>query len=350
VSSQPLLDSERINRANQAADWFVRVSDDEVSEQDLTEWLHWCADPENLLEFQRIRNTWAGFDKLRPEAERQLLAMEVKEDRRLIPVRPFVHRAYRGWLSVAAAAAVVSGIAVSVLWYAHDAGVFSPAQRTVASIGTPQSTVLSDGSTLVLAPKTNVAVDFSGASRRLELSQGEAYFKVRPNKQKPFVVRAGAVVVTAVGTAFDVRSEPGRVIVAVQEGTVSVAGLNQRSDGSDNWRVSAGNQVSYDTSSHTVRVSAIDAARALSWQTGRLEYFDEPLSAVVADVNRYSARQIEVGDPNLGELAFTGTIFTNSIDDWLEAMQSTFPVRAVVTKDNRVIFLSSSSATAAPAQ
>src|SRR5262249_40412332 len=151
-----------------------------------------------------------------------------------------------------------------------------------------ESTTLPDGSMLTLAPRTNVAMDFSGEIRGLELSQGEAYFKVNPNKIKPFVVRAASFSVTALGTAFNIQSTSRQIIVTVEEGLVEAA------RDTDKWRVAAGYQLKYDLAGRTVHIAAIDPERELTWKEGRLEYFREPLQNVVSDANRYTHRHIEI--------------------------------------------------------
>jgi len=317
--------------ANQAADWFVRLSCDDVSEADLAEWFAWCSHPNNLREFRRIRDVWTGFDQLHAEAA-QLL--DDGED------SAFHSATRQGWrrlrrpaaAALACAAVLGIGIALGTRWVAPTHGI-------VTTASTNRSTMLPDGSTLTLAPRTQIGVDFSGPTRSLTLSPGEAYFKVRPDKTKPFVVRTNEVTVTAVGTAFDVRSETGHAVVTVQEGIVNVVGIGSGTQLRGAWRVSAGYQVVYDTASREVRLSAIDAAHAFDWRDGRLQYFDERLDAIVADVNRYSERPIKVADPAIGRLRFTGTIFTESIDDWLSAIQATFAICAVVTSDNRVLLI-----------
>ena len=77
----------------------------------------------------------------------------------------------------------------------------------------------------------------------------------------------------------------------------------------------------------------------MAWRDGRLEYYGEPLSSVVADVSRYSSQPIELVDPQLAQLTFTGTVFTESVDDWLNAIQATFPIRVVTTDDHRVLLM-----------
>jgi transmembrane sensor len=335
ISSVP---EERARRINQAVDWFVRVSADDASETELSEWLSWSADARNAAEFSRIRGVWAGVDQLIPQATELLNALEKQaaSSNDALPGK----RAPRFQFAKAVimvAAAALGCVAVTPFWSGHEAEISEHAPNTPAALNT--STELPDGSVLTLAPRTDIAIDFSGSARRLTLSQGEAYFKVHPDKSKPFIVRTGELTVTAVGTAFDVRSESGRTIVTVQEGTVDIAAIRREKSLKGGWRVSAGYQVSYDAARSDARLSSVDAVHALSWREGRLQYFNAPLEDVVKDVSRYSAQPIVVEDPRVGKLSFTGTVFVNSIGDWLGAIQSTFPVRAVVTKGNSVLLV-----------
>jgi transmembrane sensor len=175
-------------------------------------------------------------------------------------------------------------------------------------------------------------VDFSGSLRSLDLSPGEAYFKVSPNKLEPFVVKTAGLKVTALGTAFNIKSESGRVVVTVEEGLVEAA------NGAESWRVGAGYQLAYDLGGHATRIAAVDARRELGWREGRLEYVNAPLSVVVADAGRYSDRRIEITEARLGAMTYSGTIFTRALDDWLSAVESTFPIR-IETRGDRVLLL-----------
>jgi len=55
------------------------------------------------------------------------------------------------------------------------------------------------------------------------------------------------------------------------------------------------------------------------------------LSAVVADINRYSSRKRIIIDPALAQLTYTGTVLMGSIDEWLSAMPGEFPIRVIST-------------------
>ncbi len=239
--------------------------------------------------------------------------------------RPPPFAEHRGVLAGVVAAAILVVVLLNP-WYS---GRPSPQEPRVArSVAANRTSTLPDGSMIDLGGRTSVAVDFSGPARRLRLSPGEAFFKVRPDKTRPFVVRAGPLDVTAVGTAFDVKHAPDRVIVTVQQGLVGITSVNTSAKQipESGWQVRAGDQFTYSEVAATATLASVDTSSALAWRAGRLEYMNAPLPLVVADVNRYSSHPLEIADPQLEQLTFTGTVFTDAIDSWLNALPAALPV------------------------
>ncbi len=325
-------------RVDQANDWLLRLMELEVSDQELARWLDWCADSANLREFQRARQMWRTLGRIGPTASELLETLMEMERSRVVSGINTVRSVPRPWrkLSIAASVAIASA---TVWWVLDRGGFFSAGGRYVANASI-ENAVLPDGSDMTLAPMTKITTHFSEDQRGLAFTKGEAYFKVRPDKAKRFVVHAQGVSITALGTAFSVRSESDEVTVTVQEGVVEVS-AQAGADAVDGntWRVRAGSMVAYSIKQRSARIETVDPARELAWRTGRLEYFTEPLAGVVADISRYSARRIEIDDPHLARLEFTGTVNISSIDDWLAALASAFPVR-VMTQGERTVLLS----------
>jgi transmembrane sensor len=58
---------------------------------------------------------------------------------------------------------------------------------------------------------------------------------------------------------------------------------------------------------------------------------------VLANVNRYSHQPIQLADPQLGELMFTGTVNTTTIDSWVGALPHVFPVQVSTFADHVVL-------------
>lgn len=85
---------------------------------------------------------------------------------------------------------------------------------------------LQDGSVIAMNSGSHVRVylDFS-KDRRVELSDGEAYFDVQHDPAHPFIIRAGKVITHVLGTSFNIRAykELKEISVAVTAGKVQVS-------------------------------------------------------------------------------------------------------------------------------
>ena len=79
---------------------------------------------------------------------------------------------------------------------------------------------LADGSTLRLNGATRVRVVYDSGRRRADLLAGQAFFDVRHDAARPFVVRAGASETRVLGTAFDLDLTRRQVALAVYRGAV----------------------------------------------------------------------------------------------------------------------------------
>jgi transmembrane sensor len=290
-------------RLEEAAEWWARILDEETSHGDISGWLDWLeAHPENRDAFERIQ-------------ELALRLPATRKPRRRIAVR-----------ALAVAASAVFVIMGGLLWLKLS-GTFSPhaTLTLVTPIAAFEQAPLPDGSKVLLGGATSLEADYSAVSRNLKLKEGEAYFEVRPERgARPFIVNAGPVSIRALGTAFNVRKTRERVAVTVTEGRVQVAGSEVAAASVE---VAAGEQALYDPTANRFRVTAVDARRSLSWRERRLEFVDEPLDSVIANVNRYSRTRIEARGIDLSAHSYTGTFYPDTIDDWLVAIGRAFPVK-----------------------
>jgi transmembrane sensor len=303
----------RIRRFKEASEWLVRMEDPARTQEDINEWLRWCdADAENPLTFERFQQDWQDLEVLKFHSSSRHPALV--GSRRLGS-----EQLYRR----VAVAASIAALALAATLLFRERAVPAPRQQVMAA-ATNRSATLPDGSRVILGAETRVGVDFTGAERNLDLSAGEAYFRVKHDRGHPFIVHAGDVEVTAVGTAFDVRRQGDETTVTVEEGVVEVSS----SFGMASWRAEAGYQLTYSSQHHTATVASIDSSRALEWRSGELAYVREPLSAVIDDINRYSSRKILIQGESIAGLQFTGTVFTADVDDWLKAIQQAYPVEA----------------------
>jgi transmembrane sensor len=213
-----------------------------------------------------------------------------------------------------------------------------PKAETYESSATTRAATLPDGTAVTLSARTVVRVSFAASRRYLTMSNGEAYFKVHHETGRRFVVDAGDIQVTALGTAFDVRRDADVTVVTVEEGQVEIASTPIAQSASPNlWRVSAGYQLVYAPRSRLASLVTVDSSRELQWRSGELDYVGTSLERVLDDVNRYSNRHIVLADSTLGQYPYSGTVFVQSIDDWLQALTVVYPVQVRHAADGTLI-------------
>jgi transmembrane sensor len=307
---------ERLQQLQEAADWVVRLSDPSRTESDVNDWLRWCDGRRGNLEtFELVQHDWHAAAALKLQ-------------------KPASKRPARTLRSLAGAALALACLVASVsLWLWHRA---SPA--TYESGAMTRAATLPDGSSVTLSARTVVHVNFAPSQRYLAMSHGEAYFKVRHDPARRFVVDAGELQVTAAGTAFDVRRDADLTTVTVEEGIVEIAsGLSAPGASPGEWRVGAGYQLVYRPQTGLASLTHVDSSRALQWRSGQLDYLGTSLNRVLDDVNRYSDRRIVLADSSLGRLPYSGTVFVQSIDDWLQALTVVYPVQVRRSADGTLV-------------
>jgi len=179
---------------------------------------------------------------------------------------------------------------------------------------------LPDGSAVTLSARSAITIDFSATERRLNLIEGEAIFDVEHDPARPFVVEAGGGEVTAIGTTFNIRVAEEGAVVTVIEGRVNVSAGVRRGEARRQLDqvAEAGEQIVFGSrqvaravkveQSFITPAKPVDAPRVSEWSRGLLRFNGEPLSQVVAEVNRHSLRQIRIRDPELARTPIYGVL------------------------------------------
>ncbi len=336
-----------------ATEWFVRIHDvEDPSPLLLQNWLQWLkADDANRRAFEAVEQAWhQAPDELQPGTFAEEAAesaddydgsISVAEWRRRNDMRIDAsgtsRKSHARWLAVAASLLATVGVS----WWAID--TYQPFARPssgefVTRTGEHRDLILADGSRVTLGAQTRLSVDFTSDSRNLRLHGGEAFFSVKKDPDRPFRVHALDGVITAVGTAFNVRTTGDRVIVAVTEGVVAVAeskttqvNAGASSERPATTRLAKGEQVTFTTHNaekfETLALSRVDPEQPTRWRDGWLVYRQEPLRDVLRDVARYSDLKIEVATDLDDQLRFTGAVNTSDVDEWIDALPEVFPIR-----------------------
>lgn len=357
-----------------ASEWFVMLQSPnaEPSPELLQQWVRWISVPEHRRAYDAIEDTWGSVGALqRPRSASHAaratddydgsisVAQWRKKDRafqpgdRRRPTRPAPIRVL--------VAATLLAAAIGLAWVSgihwRPNGLREPVIAHETRAAEHQEIRLSDGSTIALGAKTEITAQYGDSRRTVVLIRGEALFRVAHDPKRPFQVVAGGAAITAVGTAFNVRRRDDQVVVTVSEGSVEVTPLPEHAveeqDGNrvdvtprQHWtkRVERGEEISYDAGGRFIALRVADAELAIAWRDGRLEYRSEPLRNVIPDVNRYSRRPIILGDPAVGELLFTGTVFERDVEEWITGLEKIFPALDVLQTGTHHILMQSGEA------
>lgn len=207
------------------------------------------------------------------------------------------------------------------------------------SVGDVRTVVLSDGSQATLSSDSKIATAFSRGERRIDLQQGEAYFEVSKNPQRPFVVTAGGRQVVAVGTRFAVRRDSVDLRVVVTEGTVRLQpGSTGEASPVRPTLLHAGSTALASSHGVLVRTGSVeDAERLVDWREGYLTFRDSTLADAAAEFNRYNVRKIVMGDPQVAALRVGGNFRWSNTDTFVRLLEQGFPVRAEQQPDRVVL-------------
>jgi transmembrane sensor len=258
----------------------------------------------------------------------------------------------RRWrtLLLAAAAAVLAG-----MFATHEPSPVPPpgATQTESYLRVNERVALPDGSRVELKDGSRIQVEYSERERIVRLERGEAHFSVWKDSARPFIVRVGPVNVVALGTAFNVRRENRNVEVLVTSGRVRLASAlpDDTPPGAAaaiapaGPELGAGEYTSLDTFSlpamslaPAIRsVTSEEIARALSWQTPRLEFRDTPLARAVAQFNRLNKHQLVIGDRELADLRIGGNFRPDNVESFVRLLELGFEVQAAAHGEHTTI-------------
>ena len=274
-----------------AQEWVVRLASREIGEADLHAFEAWLADSAaNRTAFEQARSCWLQLNKvasLRPTPDSSVAARAA-------------------WRPLALAAGVAA-IAAGVVFF------LDPLTRLQAdamtAVGDVHRVALPDGSIAVLDTSSAIDIQYGGGERRIRLLRGRAWFDVKSNPARPFVVRARNIEATAKGTSYGVSLRADGAVVEVTKGQVEVTSKNEIS------ALHAGEKLTVSAGAATRGALPQDP---LAWRVGRIQIENATLPEAIAQLDRYRPGRVFV----LGNLPQTRVDMSVSVAETDRALTS----------------------------
>ncbi len=291
-----------------AIEWHVRLRHgDDATWDAFAEWL--ALDPRHREAYEVIEQTDLAIGPLLPLVVSQVgphVAPPAASSVVSPEIAPVVDRSTtatafrsrRWWVAGGALAASIAAVAVFVAVFLPQ----SASSRYVVSTGPGQrQTVTLDATTQVMLNGSTQMTFDRNNPRFASLATGEALFRVHHDDARPFTLEVGSNHIQDVGTVFNVVRDSSQVRVAVAEGKVIYSTQAQAVP------LRAGQTLSAQSDSTTLRVTTTPIGSVGAWQNGRLVYSGERLSQVAADLGRSLGIPIVVS-PTLADRPFSGAI------------------------------------------
>lgn len=202
--------------------------------------------------------------------------------------------------------------------------------------GGEYSLILSDGTVVCLNAMSSLSypVSFTGNTREVELS-GEAYFEVKKDAARPFIVKTGDLKIQVLGTEFNVSAYADKHSVR----TTLVNGSVQLGvDGQKPVILKPSQQAKFNKSSGKIKVKNVDVSMYIAWKNGMFDIRDWKLEDIMDYLSRWYDIHVFYQHESLKKMRFGCYINRYSeIEPILELFEKTGKVRAEL-KGNTVVF------------
>jgi ferric-dicitrate binding protein FerR (iron transport regulator) len=341
-NSDPRLE---LLHAQQASAWVQALLDPTAEQR--AAFVRWLKlSPRNVRDFLFMLTIEQALDHLDTDRLHDIEALLAQVDGRVVPLGAAWPRVPAGprvqtppravsirrrrlgkWF--AAAASLMAASLVTWSFLAHESYGWKEFSTTT---GEQRAFELEDGSVIHLNTSSKIALRFAAQAREVRLLQGEALFRVHHDAVRPFRVYTSDAVIQAVGTQFNVYNRPDGTEVAVIEGRVNVTPESHPSLAKFNVPAMG---VGEDAATRTVGASeearvdpggilsvraVPDVADAVAWRERRLVFRQETLEHIVAEFNRYSARQMHLEGADVSRRVFSGVFDADDPDSLAQVL------------------------------
>jgi len=188
----------------------------------------------------------------------------------------------------------------------------------VAPKGLKLNFALPDGSIVWLNSESKVTFPekFTNNSRVVEL-EGEAFFMVTKDAGKPFIVKSGDLITTALGTSFNVKnySQESSAKITLVTGRVLVELRDNLKQGV---LLDKGFAVNYSKVNNSIYKSAEQTDKIIAWKDGILLFENDNFEKVITTLSRWYGVTFVINNYNGKAWNYSGRFHNEYLSNILE--------------------------------
>lgn len=187
---------------------------------------------------------------------------------------------------------------------------------TVTAGASKQTFLLPDSSKVHLNAGSSLSFPeaFSTSERVVKLN-GEAYFEVTHDEQRPFIVQSAMLTTRVLGTRFVVSNYPQELpTVTVVSGKVKVTGSSEETP----VILTADQQAFTDMNGKGLKSKSVHATDFLSWTYEKIDLDHANIEAVIAVLSKQFHQQVKLQSASYPDCTISGSFSAASLEEVLE--------------------------------
>ena len=155
--------------------------------------------------------------------------------------------------------------------------------------------------------------------------EGEAYFVVAKNKNRPFIVNLSGPAIHVLGTSFNVQDYPENkdIVVCLDEGNINLTLPTEKK-----YPVQPGERLVYNKDNQQCTISKMNDMQRLSmWKQNVIVFKDTPLPEVIKILNRWYNVNFKIEDEQASKYVYTLTSDNTILEKVLQDLEKIAPVK-----------------------
>ncbi|RHU29253.1 DUF4974 domain-containing protein [Parabacteroides sp. TM07-1AC] len=190
--------------------------------------------------------------------------------------------------------------------------------------GGKSSLFLPDGTKVLLNAGTTIQYPTRfDQKERMVMLDGEGFFEVAENQQKPFVVRLKGHDVKVLGTVFNVKaySDMDHTVTSLISGKVLLTSYDTEGSIREEQVLHPDETARIDKQTGTITTFRSDDEFQLAWTKGLYKFKDKPFSDVMSELEHLYDVTILIEDDKLAKSVYTGSlVLKNTIEEVLKPL------------------------------
>lgn len=228
----------------------------------------------------------------------------------------------------------ILGIGSLLIQFLNIKEKYAPSLITVQSNDNSRSQfTLPDGTEVHLNSRSVLTYPsyYQGNERKVTLLEGEAYFKVAHNADRPFIVNVSddRYKIKVLGTEFNLQAykEDKVIRTTLVEGSVQIdiAGRNAKTT------LEPSQKAVYSLNTDQLQITTTNTDRETDWMFDRLVFRQTPIKEVLARLSRFYNVEFDVKNDIIYKYTFTGTFEDKPLYQVLDYMKISSKINYIIT-------------------